>query len=392
MSNEAKAQYQKRIQERYKLASREAKKAILDEFCEVCGYNRKYAIRKLKGKPEKQKGTAQAPIGRHRFYTDSLLPHVRHLWFSMEQIGARRMKAALSLWLRFYSSTPSGELLSDRDRAKLRKVSESTLERLLARIRSESRGKSTTKVDQRIKSQIPIGILDYKVSKPGSVQADTVSHLGFSVHGAYAHTLTVTDVFSGWTANRATFTKCSKEVKKQIEQIESSLPFAIHTFASDCGTEFLNFRVMAYLMERRKPIHMIRSRPYHKDDNAYVEQKNWTHVRQLFGYERIEDQSLIEQMNRIYEEVWNPLHNFFLPQMKLVSKVRVGGKLKKQYDSPRTPCQRLLECKDLSEHQKRALRAQQKNLNPFELKAELEIRLKQFFSDLNRTKKLPKAA
>jgi hypothetical protein len=310
----------------------------------------------------------------------------------MEQIGARRMTAGLKLWLRFYSHTPTGEVLSERDRAKLRRISESTLERILARIRGEWRGKSTTKVNKKLKHQVPIGILDYKVSKPGSVQADTVSHLGFSVHGEYAHTLTVTDVFSGWTENRATFTKCSSEVKKQIERIETALPFELHTFASDCGTEFLNFRVMAHLMERRKPINMIRSRPYHKDDNAYVEQKNWTHVRQLFGYERIEDISLIESMNKIYEEIWNPLHNFFLPQMKIVSKERVGGKLKKRYDSPKTPCQRLLESKDLSDHRKRSLREKQKSLNPFELKAELEIRLKQFFSDLSRKKKLPKAA
>lgn len=388
MGNEAKKQYQKRIQERYRAASREAKKTILDEFCKVCGYNRKYAIRKLAGKRSEKKPKP----GRARFYTDTLLPHVRHLWFQMEQIGARRMKAALKLWLRFYSHTPEGEILSDRDRAKLRKISESTLERILARLRKEWRGKATTKVDRRLKSQVPIGILDYKVSKPGSVQADTVSHLGFSVHGEYAHTLTTTDVFSGWTENRAIFTKDSKQVKNQLERIESALPFELHTFASDCGTEFLNFRVMAHLMERKKPIHMIRSRPYHKDDNAYVEQKNWTHVRQLFGYERIEDPALIEAMNRIYEELWNPLHNFFLPQMKIISKERVGGKLKKHYDQPRTPCQRLLESKDLSESRKRSLREKQKSLNPFELKAELEIRLKQFFSDLQKTKKLPKVA
>ena len=133
MSNEAKKQYQKRIQERYQQASREGKKAILDEFCQVCRYNRKYAIRKLGGKSRAQ---IRKP-GRNRFYTDSLLPHIRHLWFSMEQIGARRMTAGLKLWLRFYSHTPTGEVLSDRDRAKLRRISESTLERILARIRGE---------------------------------------------------------------------------------------------------------------------------------------------------------------------------------------------------------------------------------------------------------------
>lgn len=388
MCNEAKKQYQKRIKERYRQSSREGKTAILDEFCKVCGYHRKYAIRVLKGDIKTLK---QRP-GRKRFYTDTLLPHVRTLWFAMEQIGARRMRAALKLWLRFYKCTPQGELLLERDRAKLRHISESTLERLLGKIRKTYRGKVTTKVDQRLKSQVPIGILDYKVSKPGAVQADTVSHLGFSVHGEYAHTLTVTDVFSGWTENQATFTKESKLVKDRIENIERSLPFNIHTFASDCGTEFLNFRVMAYLMERRTPIHMIRSRPYHKDDNAYVEQKNWTHVRQLFGYERIEDPLAIEMMNRIYEECWNPLHNFFLPQMKIVSKERVGGKLKKRYDAPKTPCQRLLESKDLSQHQKYLLRKKLKSLNPFDLKAELERKLKLFFSELKTKKKIPNAA
>lgn len=196
----------------------------------------------------------------------------------------------------------------------------------------------------------------------------------------------------GWTENRGIFTKDSKQVKNQLELIERVLPFDIHTFASDCGTEFLNFRVMAHLMERRKPIHMIRSRPYHKDDNAFVEQKNWTHVRQLFGYERIEDPALLDTMNAIYEKCWNPLHNFFLPQIKLVHKERLGGKLKKRYDSPKTPCQRLLESVHVSETSKCKLRAKLKSLDPFELKTELENRLKTFFSELNRRKKLLKAS
>jgi hypothetical protein len=388
MSNEAKEQYTRRIRDRYQKASREAKKAILDEFCQVCGYHRKYAIRKL----GKQAGKRGKKPGRALFYSSSLIPHIRHLWFTMEQIGSRRMKQALKLWLKFYTATPTGEVLSDRDRQKLKHISVSTLERLLSQIRKEIRGKGTTKVDKRLKAQVPVGILDYRVTKPGAVQADTVSHLGFSVHGEYAHTLTVTDVYSGWTENRAIFTKDSKQVVKQVKLIEAALPFKIHTFASDCGTEFINFRVMAYLLERAVPINMIRSRPYHKDDNAYVEQKNWTHVRSLFGYDRIESEALIEKMNSIYAECWNPLHNFFLPSIKLVSKERIAGKLKKRYDHPKTPCQRLLESAQISDNRKKTLRAQQKSLNPFELKAELEKRLKQFFSELSQAKDKPKAA
>lgn len=375
MSNEARKEYLERIRGRYRNASRRGKKVILDEFCAVCGYHRKYAIRVLNSTPQ----VGSKKPGRPKQYGEDLIPHVRQLWRMTGYVGAVRLQAAMRLWLKYYRDTEPGLKLTPKEFYQLKRISPSTVARVLKRIRGSMKGLSSTRVDYLLKSQIPIGILDYKVSKPGCMQADTVAHCGNAIFGEYAHTLTMTDVFSFWTENRAIWTKDSKQVHEQMESVESELPFDLHTLSTDCGTEFLNYRVLNHLRNRRKPVHFMRSRPYQKDDNAYVEQKNWTHVRQLFGYDRIEDQSLIWLMNKIYSRCWNPLQNFFIPSMKIKEKKRVGGKIRKIYDEPKTPCERLLESRDISENQKKKLRAQLKELNPFTLRAELENKLREFF-------------
>ena len=145
------------------------------------------------------------------------------------------------------------------------------------------------------------------------------------------------------------------------------LPFRILSLQSDCGTEFLNYQIMKYLQGRPRPVIMTRSRPYHKNDNAHVEQKNFTHVRQVFGYDRIEQEALVALMNEIYRDYWNPLHNFFLPSMRIATKERHGSKIKKTYDKPATPYERFMLAPNIDEEKKLELTARFKTLNPFEL-------------------------
>jgi hypothetical protein len=380
MSNQAKKEYCNRIRERYQKASRATKAVILDEFCAVCGYHRKYAIRLL----SRGHKSGKLPRGRNVVYGPDLLVHIKELWFWMEQMSAVRMKRALWIWLKFYSKSSDGTVCTEAQKRQLRKISASTLNRLLKGCRAQ-KGLSGTKTNWALKNKIPIEILNYKVSKPGAMQADTVLHCGNKIAGIYACSLTMTDIASGWTENRAIWTKDSRQVRDQIAAIESSLPFNLHWLSSDCGNEFLNYHVMSYLTQRRQPVFFSRSRPYHKDDNAFSEQKNWTHVRQLFGYDRIDNKELLSLMNDIYENYWNPLHNFFFPSLKLISKEVVNKRIRRKFDVPKTPAQRLLESSHLSKNQRKKLRAKQNQLNPFELKSELEKRLKAFYRILRHS-------
>lgn len=166
---------------------------------------------------------------------------------------------------------------------------------------------------------------------------------------------------------------------KAISSIEESLPFSIKGFATDNGNEFLNHDLHSYFFNRKNRVDFVRRRPYKKNDNAHVEQKNWTHVRELFGYDRFDHLNQVEWMNDTYQRLWNPLWNYFTPVMKLQSKVRVGGKIIKVYDDPKTPYQRLMDSTLLTPEQTLALESNFKNLNPFELKKELEEKLKWFF-------------
>jgi len=192
------------------------------------------------------------------------------------------------------------------------------------------------------------------------------------------YSLTVTDIFTGWTENRAIWTKGTAGVLKQMEDIEKSVPFAFKTFKSDSGTEFINYQLITYFRERNIPVQMVRSRPYRKDDNCYVEQKNFTHVRELFGYERIGAPEFILLMNVIYKEYWNPLQNFFLPSTKLIRKTRIGARIKKEFEPHKTPYERMMGSTNVSDEKKLALKVQKESLNPFKLAQDLERKHREF--------------
>lgn len=376
MSLKARQEYLKVARLRYQKASRRLKTRILDELCAQCGYHRDYAIRILN---QKQATRLKLLKGRPSIYPQSLSPHIKTLWRMMNRICHSRMKAALPVWIHFYQNDEQGVLLTESERELLLKMSSASLGRFIKKLRAETRGLSTTNADGFLKNQIPLQSLDFKITKPGFMQIDTVAHCGDNLSGSYAYTLTATDIYSNWTENRAVFTKQSKTIVTAMENIEDTIPFCLHTVGSDNGTEFLNYRMQRYLQNRSKPIHFTRSRPYKKNDQCYVEQKNYTHVRQLFGYERMEQEHLINKMNKIYEEYWNPLHNFFYPSTKLIEKKRVGSKVIKRYDHPKTPYQRIMENEFVQEHQKQNLQNRYKKLNPIQLTADLEKELKELF-------------
>lgn len=212
------------------------------------------------------------------------------------------------------------------------------------------------------------------------LEADTVAHCGDNLSGEFSWSVTYTDIFSGWTLNQAVWHKEKNEIVKATTIVEKMLPFEITAFSSDNGSEFLNHALMYYFSDpsfRKKTIQMNRGRPYKKNDQCHVEQKNWTHVRQLFGYIRIDNQELLPFMNEIYD-VWNQYQNFFIPQLKLLRKTRIGARYKREYSKPATPYERLLNATNVEEETKVKIRAMRSDLNPFELRARLDKLLKIF--------------
>jgi hypothetical protein len=228
-----------------------------------------------------------------------------------------------------------------------------------------------------LKNQIPIKTDHWDVNQPGYLEADTVAHCGNSLAGDFVWSLTLTDINSTWRENRATWNKGSHGVCSQIE--EKHLPFQILGFDCDNGSEFLNHHLIRYFVARDKAVQFTRSRPYRKNDNAHVEQKNWTHVRHLFGYDRFDKPCLVDLMNELYKHEWSFYQNHFRLTMKLVEKKKINSRYYKRYDTPKTPYQRLMESENIPQDVKGRLAKQHAALNPFELKRSIERKLNHIF-------------
>lgn len=376
MGRHEKKGYLEIVRTRYKRASKAKKSLILTEFCETHGYNRKYAIRLLNQKPKRRKPKARK--GRPRYDKSSLLPVLKAVWLATECMGSKKLKAALPAWLPHYPCAE--EALTDAMRGQLYSLSAATIDRWLAPYRSEEsyqRGLCSTRPGTLLKNHIPVKVDHWDVNRPGFLEADTVAHCGNSLAGNFVWSITYTDIYSTWTEIRATWNKGGEGVKVQTEAVERALPFAILGFDCDNGSEFLNRHLIRYFTQRHgKPVQFTRSRPYHKNDNAHVEQKNWTHVRRLFGYERFEDDRLVQLMNDLYSKEWSLYQNHFCPSAKLIQKEKINSRYSKRYDKPLTPYARLLACVHVADEVKAQLKAQHEKLNPFELRQIIEIKKK----------------
>jgi hypothetical protein len=372
MTKDGKQIYFQAIKARYQKATRSEKAQILNEFCAVCGYNRKYAITKLTHQWVRRKKVLQKRGPKAIYQTKPVLDALKEIWMCAHFPCGKRFKSLLPLWLPHYPG-----LLNDQERQDLLKMSSATIDRLLQpyRIAYPKRGLCGTKPGTLLKQQIPIKCDHWDVTTPGFMEADTVAHCGNSLSGEFIWSITLTDIHSGWTENRAVWCKGSLGVLEQIGDIEANLPFAILGFDSDNGSEFLNHHLWAYFAKRQQPVGFTRSRPYHKNDNAHVEQKNWSSVRQLLGYERLEKQSALPFINQLYQKQWSALNNFFYPSMKLKSKIKVNSKYSKTYEDPMTPYQRLMASPALSENKKTQLKALFESLNPFVLQTQIQAQL-----------------
>lgn len=376
MSLSEKRAYLEAIRRRYRQASRGKKSKILDEFCAVCGYNRKYAIRALR----RRKAKKRAKPGRKPWYDSTiLLEPLKAIWLATDQMCSKRLKVALREWLPHYEKENGN--LDDAIRFQLYGISPATIDRLLKPLRIEypTKGLSGTKPGRLLKTHIPIRTDNWDITQPGFMEVDTVAHCGNSLAGDFVWSLTMTDILTAWTENRATWNKGADGVIKRVEDIEKSLPFMLLACDCDNGSEFVNHHLVRYLMKRDKPVKFTRSRAYHKNDNAHVEQKNWTHVRHLFGYDRFDNPALVDLMNDLYANEWSLYQNHFCPMMKLIEKKKINSRYYKRYDKPLTPYYRVLGSPHVTKEAKDRLREQHKKLNPFELKRIIDAKLKHIF-------------
>jgi hypothetical protein len=387
MSPEQRKAYLETIRRRYKKSTRRQKATILDEFCSICDYNRKYAIRILRKKQKKKRGhSGRKP----KYEVAKILEPLKAIWFAADQICSKKLKVAIQEWLPHYEIEQG--LLDDSIRGQLYSLSPSTIDRILkpVRVAYPRKGLSGTKPGRLLKNQIPIKTDHWDVTMPGYMEADTVAHCGNSLAGDFVWSLTLTDIKSTWTENRATWNKGSAGVRNQIEDIEKTLPFPILGFDCDNGSEFLNHHLMRYFSRRDKAVQFTRSRPYRKNDNAHVEQKNWTHVRHLFGYDRFEKPCLVALMNDLYKHEWSQYQNHFCPTMKLIEKKKINSRYYKRYDTPKTPYQRLMESENIPQEKKDELTKEHVALNPFKLKRAIESKLEHVFKFVTVTSNVRK--
>lgn len=377
-----------RWRRRYRGRGRAGKAQLLDQLCQDYGYHRKHAIRLLNG----ALAIKRSPPGPAAKY-GGLLEVIEPIWIAAEQPCGKRLVEALPLWLPHYQRH-YGRLLPSQHKL-LDQVSAATLDRLLksSRAARPQRGLGGTKPGTLLRRQIPIQGEVWNEKRAGFLEADSVAHCGGSLAGDFIWSLTFTDLASSWTSGRAVWNKGAAGVLEQTRQVEEHLPFALLGLDFDNGSEWLNWHLIEYLQKRSKPVRVTRSRPYHKDDNAHVEQKNWMWPRQLLGYGRLEDPRLVQPINRIYQDIWEPLQNFFLPSMKLIAKRRIGARWKRQHDVPQTAYRRLLEMELLTAQKKRQMRDWYQSLDPFDLHRQLEKGLRPVLAKaLENNKKLALAA
>ena len=287
-------------------------------------------------------------------------------------------------WLASYEADQKSVSASVRE--QLLAASARTLDRLLHPLRVQSRRRSLTRPGSLLRQQIPIRGSVWEDNKPGWLEVDTVALCGGNAAGDYVWMLHAVDYATTWVSTRAMWNRGQEGTLSALIDLEQNLPFPLLGLDSDNGGEFLNYHVLAWLQKRPRPVFMTRSRPYKKDDNAHIEQKNWTHVRQWFGYERHDNREVVERLNALSRGPLNQMLNFFHASLKLEHKERTSaGKMRRVYKKAQTPLQRVLDCPEIPESTKAPLRAEKAVLNAFALKTEVDRQLRQI-AELRRPK------
>ena len=374
-------EYLRGVYDRYREATREVKSRILDEFCAVAGYHRKYATRVLNGPRPEARLPRRERRKRKPRYGAQAVSVLAAIWEASGYPWSVRLKALLPMWLpwakkRFaLSATTERQLLS---------ISARQIDRRLAEQKRQAKRRlyGRTKPGTLLKHHIPIKTDHWDVRGPGFAEIDLVSHSGDNASGEFLHSLNLTDIHTTWVESRAVMGKSQAHVQAALEQIRAALPFALKAIDSDNGSEFINAHLFRYC--QAEAIQFTRGRPYKKDDNAHIEQKNWTHVRKLVGWERYDSEAALAAMNRLYSGDLRLLQNLFLPSVKLREKKRVGSRLVRHYDAPLTPLDRVSACPESDAESVARLTSLRARLDPFALSRSVDRQLDRIYALANR--------
>lgn len=381
MSKSARQELSDCYRKAYIGARRHRKSEILNAFVEATGYNRKYASRLLSGKEPPQ---PPGPRKRHRrfTYTGATLRALERVWNLSDRLCAKRLVPFLAAFLPKLESA-GAITLTDHTRSQLLTISAATADRHLSTVRRtlDRRGLSATKPGALLKSQIPVRTFaDWQDALPGFTEVDVVVHTDDLAGGHYLSSLVLTDVATAWTECRPLLRHDATSVCAALEDIRRSLPFSLRGINSDNGSEFINRLVVDFC--NRRGITFTRGRPYRKNDQARVEQKNGHIVRSLVGYDRFSGRRAYQRLKGLYE-CSNPWVNLFQPSQRLLEKHREGARVQKKYDAAATPCQRVLASPDVSEENKQALRAIYDAADPVALLKQLKGAQKHLFELAN---------
>jgi hypothetical protein len=385
MSRRSRRDYLQRIHPRYQKASRPEKQRILDEFCANCSYHRKHAIRLLnRSLPEAKPGPRRRVRG--RTYGSQTTKVLQAVWEAADYPWSVRLKALLPEWMPWIRRR--FRLGAETERQLLR-ISPRSID---YRLRGEKRKLrrrlyGRTKPGTLLKHHIPLKTDHWDVKAPGFTEIDLVSHSGNSAAGDFCYSLNLTDIHTGWTETQAVLGKSQEAVRAALETIRQALPFALRGIDSDNGSEFINDHLYRYC--QADGIQFTRGRPYKKDDNAHIEQKNWTHVRRLLGYVRYDSAEAREAINDLYRNELRRFQNLFLPSVKLACKERVGSRLRRRYEAPQTPLQRLAASGAADPLRVAELQRLREGLDPFQLSAMIEAKLEGIFALSREAPNLP---
>jgi hypothetical protein len=360
-------EYAEAIRRRYFRAAKKAKTEMLNEFVATTGMHRKAVIRSLN---RRGRSSGKKKRGRPRLYGHEAMVALKTTWEASDCLCSKRLHPFLPELVSILKRC--GELtMTEETETQLCQMSPSTIDRALRRWRGSGRrrGLSTTKPGTLLKNSIPIRTFsDWNEDRPGYLEADLVAHCGDSTEGFYLTTLSTVDVATGWCEPVAVWGKGQERVGGAVYHVTKQLPMPMLGLDSDNGSEFINQSLYNYC--RHNGITFTRSRSYKKNDSCHVEQKNWTVIRRVIGYDRFSSREAFKTLENVYT-VLRLYINFFQPVLKLVRKSRHGAKVYKLYDTARTPYQRLLESGVLREDKKRELADTYSALNPVTLLEEI---------------------
>lgn len=359
----------------YHTLPKKEKSKMLDEYCATTGQARNYVIRKIRsGAYLEKKGEKKKRIKKH-YYDGKVREALARCWEIFDYPCGQRLESLLKREvgrLRLLDEL----ICSDEVAKKLKEIDFRTIDEKLKREKEamKLKRKYHKKIHPLLYRKIPVKVFsEQDRTKEGTVQIDLVEHCGASASGEFIYTLSATDIATQWHEGEAVMGKSQKRVSEGLREARARFPFPWKEMHSDGGTEFINDHLYRISLQER--ISFSRSRPYKKNDNCLVEQKNWTHVRKLVGYYRYDTRKEQDLLNDLYRSEQRLFKNFFQPVMKLISKERIGGKIKRKYDIPKTPYQRVMESPDVSEEVKRELTRLYRSLNPAQLKRTIDAKL-----------------